>query len=161
MASALGAQLLAEVGGGRVGRLARPAIGWIELIGTAAGDADVLYASLPPRHLVFEWHAYGFTLPPGAELLAGTADAVQAFRLGERAWGLQFHLEATERIIADWIGHYDSQLRVEGLDPSTLARESADRAAAQERQAADFGAAFARLISLDRTAPRAQSPTCI
>jgi GMP synthase (glutamine-hydrolysing) len=152
----LGAQLLAQVGGGRAGRLPRPAIGWVELMGTAAGDADVLYASLPAPHVVFEWHAYGFTLPSGAELLAGTADAVEAFRLGERAWGLQFHLEATEGIIAEWIRHYESQLRVDGLDPSTLARETADRAAAQERQATRFGAAFADVIALALTTPRAQ-----
>jgi GMP synthase-like glutamine amidotransferase len=142
----LGAQLLAQVGGGRVRRLARPAIGWVELTATAAGVEDQLYASLSARHRVFEWHAYGFSLPPDAELFAGAADATQAFRLGERAWGLQFHLEATERIIADWVGHYDSQLRDDGFDPTTLARETERRAAAQERQAAGFGAAFARLI---------------
>jgi GMP synthase (glutamine-hydrolysing) len=158
----LGAQLLAQVGGGQVGLLDRPAIGWVELTGTAAGGEDPLYSSLPASHWVFEWHAYGFTLPPGAELLAGTADAVQAFRLGEQAWGLQFHLEATERIIADWIGHYDSQLRGDGLDPRTLARETAGRAAAQERQAAGFGAAFVRVIKMaheqrSRIPPRAAS----
>jgi GMP synthase-like glutamine amidotransferase len=142
----LGAQLLAQVGGGRVGRLDRPAIGWVDLAGTAAAGEDVLYASLPARHWAFEWHAYGFTLPLGAELLAGTADAVQAFRLGARAWGLQFHLEATEHIIAEWIAHYDEELRDDGLDPGLLARETVRRVAAQERHAAGFGAVFAHLI---------------
>jgi hypothetical protein len=42
-------------------------------------------------------------LPPGAELLASSALCRnQAFRAGEQVYGLQFHLEVTPEMIADW-----------------------------------------------------------
>ena len=49
---------------------------------------------------------FGFELPPGACLLAGDTDAVQAFSFADHARGLQFHLEADETIIRSWIAHY-------------------------------------------------------
>ncbi len=141
----LGAQLLAQVGGGLVKPLDRAEIGWVELTSESDGSADLLYSSMPARHVVFEWHSYGFTLPRGAELLAGTPEAVQAFRLGS-AWGLQYHVEASEPIVAGWIDHYDATLRAGGRTPARLRRETARRAATQGGYADALGAAFARVV---------------
>jgi len=42
-------------------------------------------------------------MPDGAELLASSdAYRVQAFRVGDVAWGLQFHVEATEAMVREW-----------------------------------------------------------
>ena len=52
---------------------------------------------------VFHWHGETFDLPPGAELLA-SSDLCrnQAYHIGERVYGIQFHLEVTPEMIADW-----------------------------------------------------------
>ena len=53
---------------------------------------------------IFQWHAYTFAPPPGAVPLAWTRSCRnQAYRLGDCAWGLQFHLEADEPLIARWL----------------------------------------------------------
>ena len=53
---------------------------------------------------VFQWHAYTFAPPPGAVPLAWTRNCRnQAYRLGDAAWGLQFHLEADAALIRRWI----------------------------------------------------------
>ena len=55
-------------------------------------------------HFVFQWHAYTFAPPPGAVPLAWTRNCRnQAYRLGDAAWGLQFHLEADEALIGRWL----------------------------------------------------------
>jgi GMP synthase-like glutamine amidotransferase len=52
---------------------------------------------------IFHWHGETFDLPPGAELLASSGRCRnQAFRIGRKIYGLQFHLEVTPAMIADW-----------------------------------------------------------
>ena len=53
---------------------------------------------------VFQSHyAACLTVPPGAELLASSEHfEVQAFRIGEHAYGLQFHPDAREDMIPSW-----------------------------------------------------------
>jgi hypothetical protein len=66
----------------------------VELSPARAGDA--LLAGLPERLPVLHWHGDTFDLPPGALHLARSGRYPnQAFRMGESAWGLQFHLEVT------------------------------------------------------------------
>src|SRR4051794_7382663 len=97
----LGAQLLAVAAGGEVQRgSAGPGLG--------LGYVDVLLSDQlldAGRLPVVQWHYDTVTrLPNGAELLASSdLYQVQAFRLGEVAWGLQFHIEATEAMVRDWV----------------------------------------------------------
>jgi len=52
---------------------------------------------------VFHWHGDTFDLPHQSVLLASSERCVdQAFRMGARTYGLQFHLEVTPAMIADW-----------------------------------------------------------
>ena len=105
----LGAQLLAEVAGGRVARSARPEIGWTPVEVTPAAAGDALLARVPPRFESFQWHSYEVYAPPTAVALARSARCLQAFRLGEAPWwGIQFHAEATAETIAGWIADYRS-----------------------------------------------------
>jgi GMP synthase (glutamine-hydrolysing) len=98
----LGAQLIARALGATVRRNSAREIGWFDLRFTAAGGADRLFHGLSAE-TVFHWHGETFDLPPGAELLA-SSDLCrnQAFRIGETVYALQFHLEVTPEIIADW-----------------------------------------------------------
>ena len=100
----LGHQLLADALGGSVGRMPEVEIGISELRLTAAGKADPLFGtSLQPMNCV-QWHgAHVIRLPESAVLLAeNDACAVQAMRVGDRAYGLQYHAEADEERLADW-----------------------------------------------------------
>ena len=139
----LGAQLLAQVAGGVASRLARPEIGWQAVPGEPGAADDPVYGSLPERLQVFEWHAFGFSLPPGAALLAGTPDAVQACRVGARAWALQFHLEVDAATVGGWIEQYGDELRHNAIEPSALAAATAERIADNQRNAGAFARAFA------------------
>jgi GMP synthase-like glutamine amidotransferase len=99
----LGGQLLARAGGGRVRRVDEPEVARFCDVGVLpeARD-DLLLAALPAPFFGFEWHYYGFEAPPGAALLAGNGSTQQAFRLQNRAWGLQFHIEVTAETLAEW-----------------------------------------------------------
>jgi GMP synthase-like glutamine amidotransferase len=99
----LGAQLLARAAGARVYANPRKEIGWYQVYRTPAGTADPLIGELDASQTVFHWHGETFDLPPAAEWLAWSeACRHQAFRLGSSAYGLQFHLEVTPAMIADW-----------------------------------------------------------
>lgn len=63
---------------------------------------DLLLAGMPRPFFGFEWHWYGFQAPPGATLLARNESTHQAFRVQNRAWGLQFHIEVTAATLAEW-----------------------------------------------------------
>jgi len=103
----LGAQLLAAAMGGVVHPNEVPEIGWYRLHTRPAAHGDRLFRHFERRpHYVFQWHAYTFAPPPGAEPLAWTRNCRnQAYRLGDRAWGLQFHLEADAPLIERWLAH--------------------------------------------------------
>lgn len=56
-----------------------------------------------PLH-VYQWHYEGFSIPDGGELLAtGETFPNQAFRVARRAFGLQFHPEATPQMRDQWL----------------------------------------------------------
>ena len=98
----LGAQLIARALGATVRRNSAKEIGWYGLRFTECAGADRLFHGLS-EETVFHWHGETFDLPAGAELLA-SSDLCrnQAFRIGEFVYALQFHLEVTPDIIADW-----------------------------------------------------------
>lgn len=119
----LGSQLLARASGARVGPLAEPEIGWFDVELTEAGLADPILSALPPRFEAFQWHHYGHDLPDGAVALAENAASLQAFRLGENCWGVQFHPEVTEPQVGRWIGDEGDPTP----DPEGLRRETRER----------------------------------
>ena len=98
----LGAQLVAKAAHAPVHPSAEPEIGWVpvELLPSAA--ADPLFRALPQRFEAFQWHYYTYGIPAGAEELARSRVCTQAFRLGETAWGIQFHAEVTHNQIRGW-----------------------------------------------------------
>jgi len=99
----LGSQLIARSLGADVHRNAENEIGWFDIEFTEGAVRDPLFAGIPGPATVFHWHSDTWELPPGAELLAQSqACRNQAFRAGRNIYGLQFHLEVTPAMIADW-----------------------------------------------------------
>jgi GMP synthase-like glutamine amidotransferase len=89
----LGAQLIAHALGARVYPNREKEIGWFEIESTP-GEHNAF--RFPRKTTVFHWHGETFDLPADAVHLAKSAAcANQAFQIGKRAIGLQFHLETT------------------------------------------------------------------
>lgn len=99
----LGSQLIAKAMGGRVYANPVKEIGWFPVRFSESARQDRLFAGLDAPELIFHWHGETFDLPPGADLLAASdRTRHQAFRCGTNVYGLQFHLEVTPEMIADW-----------------------------------------------------------
>ena len=99
----LGSQLLARVLGARVYPNPVKEIGWFPVQFTADAQADALFRGLFRPETVFQWHSETFDLPQDSVWLASSEGCPhQAFRAGQQAWGLQFHLETTPAMIAEW-----------------------------------------------------------
>ena len=98
----LGSQLIAKAAGAKVAPAPREEIGWHEVEKTPEAADDPLFAGLPERFQAFQWHSYAFELPPGGAPLARNPVGLQAYRLGESAWGIQFHAEVTREIVEGW-----------------------------------------------------------
>ncbi len=100
----LGAQLLAKTCDSRVRMAAARELGWYTATLTAEGKRDLLFRGFPGRFNVFQWHEDSFDVPEGGALLGtGKTCMNQAFRVGQNAYGLQFHMEVTPGMIEDWI----------------------------------------------------------
>jgi GMP synthase-like glutamine amidotransferase len=104
MGICLGAQLLADALGGEVRAMATPEVGLLPITLTSTGINHPLLKGLPETYKVLLWHGQEVTrLPDGASLLASSPQClVQAFGIGN-AFGLQFHSEAMETTVEDWV----------------------------------------------------------
>jgi GMP synthase (glutamine-hydrolysing) len=100
----LGAQLLAHALGASVYQGERAEIGCGAVSLTDAGGEDAVLGSVGAATLpVMHWHRDTFELPADASLLASSElFPHQAFRVGERAYGLQFHVEVDRALAEEW-----------------------------------------------------------
>jgi GMP synthase (glutamine-hydrolysing) len=117
----LGAQLLAKAAGAPVFRAAEPEVGWFGVELSDEAKDDPLFMELPDTFEAFQWHYYTYEPPAGAHELARSPRCTQAFRLGERAWGIQFHAEVTADQIRDWLEREDEDENRPRLPPDLLA----------------------------------------
>lgn len=99
----LGVQLLAAALGARVYPNERAEVGLLPVELTAEGRADRLFAGVSEPLVSLQWHGDTYELPDGAAHLARSPEVEQqAFRAGERAYGVQFHLEVTPQMAREW-----------------------------------------------------------
>ena len=153
----LGAQLLATAAGAEIRRSPSPEIGWFDVARCFEGERDPIFAGLPARFLAYEWHSYAFALPAGSVELARSAACPQAFRLGETAWGVQFHPEVVPEIVREWALDYESDpdAIAMGFDPPAHIAEAAERLPAWMDIGRDLFEAFLTAASAARRAPLA------
>ena len=89
----LGAQLVADVLGGRVSKNRYNEIGWFPVTLTEEARNSSIFFNFPGTFTAFHWHGDTFRIPPGAKRIAQSEGcANQAFEYGKTI-GLQFHLE--------------------------------------------------------------------
>jgi len=93
----LGAQLIAAALGGEVGTMPASEIGWRPIDLTFPGTIDSICAGLPWKTVQFHSHDCEITkLPPdGVPLASSQLCRTQAFKVGLRTYGFQFHFEWT------------------------------------------------------------------
>jgi GMP synthase-like glutamine amidotransferase len=97
----LGAQTLSHALGGKVSRAPNELGGFYETVLTPEGERDPVLGALPKRFDAFNANAYMFTVPPGGTALAA-GPVPQAYRAGERVWGVQFHPEIRRDHVLRW-----------------------------------------------------------
>lgn len=99
----LGAQLLAASLGAPVRTGDVPEVGVLPVTATGAGRSDPVFGALGAEFPALQWHGDTFGIPAGAVRLAGSAAYPnQAFRAGETAYAVQFHVEVTGPMLAEW-----------------------------------------------------------
>ncbi len=128
-----GHQLLARAWGGQVGFHPRDReIGTVDIRLLSGSIRDKLFGLLPGRFQAHATHCQSvLQLPPGATHLAASADEVHhAFRIGDCAWGIQFHPEFTADIMAAYIREQAKDLRTFGRDVDKLLGAVAETPAA-------------------------------
>ena len=135
----LGGQLLARALGAEVRPAERLEAGWLTIEATPEAAGDALLAHLRAPVGVYQWHTDVFDLPAGAVRLARSEQSEnQAFRYGERAWGLQFHPEVDAPLFAGWMQNYADAPARAGIDRAEL--EAAIATGSPEFTDALFGA---------------------
>ncbi|WP_062213583.1 type 1 glutamine amidotransferase [Streptomyces sp. NBRC 109706] len=142
----LGAQLLAAAHGGTVeGDHGIPERGSHRVTRRPEADDDRLLRSLPDAFPVIQNHRDQITvLPTGAVHLAESRRCpVQAFRLGESAWGVQFHPEVGAERLAHW---NVAALADDGLELGALRAEAETREPESARAARRLAANFATVV---------------
>lgn len=107
----LGAQLIAESLGAKTQRSPHREIGVFSVELLTDANHDPVFSQFPSTFPVMHWHNDMPGIPKGARLLAKSAGCPQqAFSVGDRIYGLQFHLEITQKNIKDMLTHCENDL---------------------------------------------------
>lgn len=152
----LGGQLLARGLGAPVTRAAHPELGFPTVCPTPEGRSDPVLSCLRDGDRMFQWHTDTFALPHGASLLV-TGDEVknQAFRAGDRAWGVQFHPEVTADEVEEWLELVPDVERTYGRTKDQVRHELRKHLPAMHHRSREL---FHRFAAIVRQA-RIPSPT--
>lgn len=109
----LGSQLLAHVLGAEVKKSEEKEIGWYDIKLTEEGCKDPLFNHFKASEKMFQLHGDTFTVPKTAVHLASSELCQgQAFRYGEKVYGIQFHLEVDQPMIHRWLLNQRNQKEI-------------------------------------------------
>ncbi len=151
----LGGQLLADATGGRVERSDNAEIGVcaISLLEEAQDDeilSGVSNVGIPV--LVPQYHQDAIVeLPEDAVLLASSDDCrVQAFRIGEKVWGVQFHPETDKNIMQDWLTSLDPARKGVSITDQEVMQDYQQFGEVMKDNWSSLGKAFAEIVKTYR-----------
>jgi GMP synthase-like glutamine amidotransferase len=148
----LGAQLVAKAAHAPVRPAPKPEIGWYSVELTEDAADDPVFADLPPRFDAFQWHYYTYDVPAGGVELARSDVCTQAFRLGDCAWGIQFHAEVTSDVIAAWLEDTEDA----PVDADVIRRETEQRIEAGTALGRELSSAFLEVAEQATAASEAE-----
>jgi GMP synthase-like glutamine amidotransferase len=144
----LGAQMLARAMGAAVYPAPVKEVGFHDVIATDRAMSDPVLAPFAPRSRVFQFHEDACALPDGAELLfTGDDVAVQAFRVGESAYGVQFHFEVTHAEIEAWCDETPGLEETWGTTKTALLEQADELLDQQQERGREVGKRFLALIA--------------
>ena len=118
-----GHQLIAHAMGGKVGfNPFGSEYGTVDVQLSEHSAEDLLFSEFPKRIRVHVSHTQSvLSLPPKSILLGSSAkDPHQAYAMGDRVWGVQFHPEYDADIAATYVKECADDLRADGLEPEQL-----------------------------------------
>ena len=100
----LGHQLLADAMGGTCGPQNPAEIGVLEVQLTEAGKNDPIFAAMPETQNCLQWHSVCVAQPPENTTVLASSDIckVQAMRVQDRAWSMQYHVELEPDTVQIW-----------------------------------------------------------
>jgi len=141
----LGAQLIAEVIGGKVYRNEHKEIGWFPVEMTNWAKHSEQFKLLPRTFTAFHWHGDTFDLPAEAMRIAFSQGCVnQAFEYNDHVIGLQFHLESSEASIRRLVDHCPDDLK-----PDLYVQQPQDMLNQNEHLAESNACLFALLDAME------------
>jgi GMP synthase (glutamine-hydrolysing) len=144
----LGSQLLAAALGARVYPSGGKEIGWYRITLRDAAANDPLLRAAPREFTALCWHGDVFDLPSGAVPLASSAMTEhQAFRYGDNAYGLLFHLEATQAQVEAMVADFADEVTAAKTSPDALLSGAAQHIPAVSALGAQVFDRFARTIA--------------
>ncbi len=143
----LGSQLLASALGTKVYKSGRQEIGWHPVALSEAAKTDVLFGDTENRFAAYHWHGDAFDLPAGAVSLASSRlTEHQAFRYGDKFYGILFHPEATTEIISSMTEDFAEEAAEAGIEIKEILEDSEKHLPAFEATAAKVFGQWAKLI---------------
>jgi GMP synthase (glutamine-hydrolysing) len=144
----LGAQLLARSLGAAVAPSPRRELGFFPVRSIGGSADDPLASCFRDGDVVFQWHRDTFEIPAGAtRTLQGDEVPNQAFRVGNRAWGFQFHLEIDSRKLEEWLDLAEPTLEQEwGRTAQELKEEGERHLPTQQQRSRELFRRFATVI---------------
>lgn len=100
----LGHQLLADAIGGTCGPQNPPEIGVLDVQLTEQGKADAIFTNMPETQTCLQWHSVCVAQPPENTTVLASSDIcrVQAMRVGNCAWSMQYHVELEPDTVGNW-----------------------------------------------------------
>ncbi|WP_235343910.1 type 1 glutamine amidotransferase [Brevibacterium sp. UCMA 11754] len=125
--SASAGELLAAATSAKIIRREHPQIGIYDLHTTSAGEEDPVFCAIAGETFpAVLFHQEEMELPDGGELLVTGSDApIQGYRVGEFAWGTQFHPESDAAQVQQWLSSDPLRLP-EGKTNESITTEAAE-----------------------------------
>ena len=128
---------MAKACGARVIKSPAPEIGFFDLSLTKHGQEDSIFKNIGPSFKVFQWHEDMFEIPQKALWLSESVFCPhQAFRIGPKAYGFQFHVEVDRAMIIAWMKEYWSIDHVLDCEKARSILSQYDEAQSQLHQVA-------------------------
>ena len=146
----LGSQILARASGMDVVPGPVREVGFEPVHPAPEASDDPLLSFLGDREMAFQWHEDTHDLPAGATLLVtGDRIPIQGYRIGDRTWGIQFHLEVDMWELDWWLEVADAQVDLKaawGKSAKQIRAESRLHMAAQQDRGREIFRRFADVV---------------